>query len=53
MDQFSMQAAILDHHFRVAAYILTWCIQVGYLGYLAARWRRLKRKADRREGELR
>jgi hypothetical protein len=47
------QAAILDHQFRVAAYILTWCIQLGYLGFLAARWRSLKREADRRERSLR
>ena len=28
------QAAILDHQFRVAAYVITWAVQLGYLGWL-------------------
>jgi hypothetical protein len=47
------QAAILDHQFRVAAYVITWCIQIGYLAFLGIRWRALKREADRRERGLR
>jgi len=33
------QAAILDHEFRVAAYIVTWVIQLSYLAWLGHRWR--------------
>ena len=29
------RAAMLDHEFRVAAYVITWVIQLGYLGWLA------------------
>ena len=36
------QAAVLDHHFRVAAYAITWCIQLGYLAWLGYRWRSQK-----------
>lgn len=41
------QAAILDHEFRVAAYIVTWAIQLGYLAWLAAKWQSQKRNAAR------
>jgi hypothetical protein len=41
------QAAILDHQFRVAAYIVTWAIQLGYVAWLAAKWRAQKRDAAR------
>jgi len=37
------QAAILDHQFRVAAYVATWVIQLGYLAWLGLKWRSLKR----------
>ena len=37
------QAAILDHEFRVAAYVITWAIQLGYLGWLGLKWRAIKR----------
>jgi threonine/homoserine/homoserine lactone efflux protein len=43
------QAAILDHQFRVAAYVITWCIQLGYLAWLGFQWRSQKREADRAE----
>ncbi len=36
-------AAILDHQYRVAAYIVTWVIQLGYLTWLACRWNAQKR----------
>jgi len=41
------QAAILDHQFRVAAYIATWVIQLGYLGWLGLKWRAAKRDGKR------
>lgn len=30
--------ARLDHMFRVAAYVLTWAIQLGYLAWLGLKW---------------
>jgi hypothetical protein len=42
-------AAILDHQFRVAAYVITWGIQLGYLGWLAAKWRAQKQNAARKK----
>jgi hypothetical protein len=33
------QPAILDHQFLVAAYVVTWVIQLGYLAWLGAKWR--------------
>jgi hypothetical protein len=41
------QVAILDHQFRVAAYVVTWVIQLGYLAWLAFKWRSEKRDARR------
>ena len=41
------QAAILDHQFRVAAYIITWVIQLSYLTWLGLKWRSQKREAER------
>lgn len=41
------QAAILDHEFRVAAYVVTWVIQLGYLAWLGVKWRAQKRNAAR------
>ena len=42
------QAATLDHQFVVAAYTITWVIQLGYLAWLGIKWRTEKRNADRR-----
>jgi len=39
------QAAILDHQFRVAAYIITWVIQLSYLAWLGYKWRAQKAKS--------
>ena len=39
--------AILDHQFLIAAYTVTWTIQLGYLAWLGLRWRAQKRAADR------
>jgi hypothetical protein len=41
------QAAILDHQFRIAAYAVTWVIQLGYLAWLGLRWQAQKRDAAR------
>ena len=40
-------AALLDHQFRVAAYVVTWTVQLGYLAWLALKWRAQKRDAAR------
>lgn len=47
MYQASVQGAILDHEFRVAAYVVTWVVQFGYLVWLAMKWRAQKRDAER------
>jgi hypothetical protein len=41
------QAAILDHQFRVAAYAVTWAIQLSYLAWLGYRWRVLSNQRAR------
>jgi hypothetical protein len=41
--------AILDHQFTVAAYVITWAIQLGYLAWLGLTWRAQKRDAERGE----
>ena len=35
--------AVLDHEFTVAAYVVTWVIQLGYLAWLGMKWRSQKR----------
>jgi threonine/homoserine/homoserine lactone efflux protein len=39
--------AILDHQFTVAAYVITWVIQLSYLAWLGMRWRAQRRKNSR------
>ena len=39
---------ILDHQFVMAAYTVTWVIQLGFLAFLGLMWRSEKRNADRR-----
>ncbi len=41
------EKAILDHQFTVAAYVVTWVIQLGYLAFLGLKWRNQKREKDR------
>lgn len=41
------QRDILDHQFVVAAYTVTWVIQLGYLAFLGIKWRREKSVAER------
>ena len=35
--------AVLDHQFTVAAYVITWVIQLGYLAWVGVKWRAEKR----------
>jgi len=39
--------AVLDHQFLVAAYAITWTIQLGYLLWLGIRWQAQKRQTGR------
>ncbi|MGA2674533.1 MAG: hypothetical protein ABSE99_15040 [Terracidiphilus sp.] len=39
------ERALLDHQFTVAAYVVTWAIQLGYLAWLGLKWRTQKRNA--------
>jgi len=41
------QNAIIDHEFVIAAYIVTWVIQLSYLAWLGLKWRAQKRAAAR------
>jgi hypothetical protein len=41
------QKAILDHEFVVAAYAVTWVIQLGYVAWLVLKWRAQKRESAR------
>jgi hypothetical protein len=41
------QSAILDHEFVTAAYVVTWVIQLGYVAWLAFKWRAQKRESAR------
>lgn len=47
------QRAILDHQFTVAAYVVTWAIQLGYLAWLGLKWRAQKRETPRKERNTR
>jgi threonine/homoserine/homoserine lactone efflux protein len=42
------EAAVLDHQFLIAAYTVTWVLQLGYLAWLGLKWRAEKRNAERR-----
>ena len=39
--------ALIDHQYTVAAYVVTWVIQLGYLAFLGLKWRAQKRDAAR------
>ena len=39
--------ARLDHQYLVAAYVVTWAIQLGYLAWLGLRWQTQKCSAAR------
>jgi threonine/homoserine/homoserine lactone efflux protein len=47
------QRAVLDHQFLVAAYAITWALQLGYLAWLGLKWRSEKRNAERRSNQAR
>jgi len=47
------ERAILDHQFVVAAYAITWILQLGYLAWLTFKWRSEKRNAERRSHHAR
>jgi hypothetical protein len=42
-------AKVIDHQFVVAAYTVTWAIQLGYLAWLGLKWRSEKRNAEQRQ----
>ena len=42
------QRAVLDHQFLVAAYAITWAMQLGYLAWLGFKWKSEKRNAEHR-----
>ena len=46
-------ATVLDHQFVVAAYTVTWVLQLGYLTWLGLKWRSEKRNAERRTNHSR
>ena len=35
-----------DHSYRVAAYVITWMIQLGYLAWLGLKWRSQERAGN-------
>jgi hypothetical protein len=39
--------AVLDHQFTIAAYAVTWAVQLGYVAWLGLKWRAQKRAAAR------
>ena len=39
------QRTILDHQFVIAAYAITWAIQLGYLAWLGLKWSAQQRNA--------
>ncbi|MDR3741504.1 MAG: hypothetical protein P4L40_21005 [Terracidiphilus sp.] len=44
---------VLDHEFVVAAYTVTWVIQLAYLAWLGLKWRAEKRAVERRTSNTR
>ena len=44
------QNAMIDHEFVIAAYVVTWVIQLSYLAWLGLKWRAQKRDAARPKG---
>jgi hypothetical protein len=39
--------ALIDHQYLIAAYAVTWAIQLGYLAWLGLRWQTQKCAAAR------
>jgi hypothetical protein len=44
--QHDVIVAQINHHYTVAAYAITWVIQLGYVAWLALRWRAQKRASS-------
>ena len=44
------QNAMIDHQFVIAAYVITWVIQLSYLAWLGLKWWAQKRDAARLKG---
>ncbi|MGA3162284.1 MAG: hypothetical protein ABSC77_13840 [Terracidiphilus sp.] len=42
--------ALIDHRYTVAAYAVTWAIQLGYLAWLGLHWQTQKRAAGSYSG---
>lgn len=42
-------AKVIDHHFVVAAYTVTWIVQLSYLTWLGLKWRGQKRADGRND----
>lgn len=40
--------ALLGHIFRVAAYVITWAIQLGYVAWLGLKWQAQARNVSKR-----
>jgi threonine/homoserine/homoserine lactone efflux protein len=40
-------AQVIDHHFVVAAFTVTWTVQLSYLTWLGLKWRSQKRDEER------
>ena len=50
-EQHDLMVAPIDHAFRVAAYSVTWAIQLGYLAWLAMKWSAQKPLAGRESSQ--
>jgi hypothetical protein len=37
-EQHDLMVAPIDHAYRVAAYVVTWAIQLGYLAWIGIKW---------------
>ena len=44
--------ALIDHQYTVAAYVITWAIQLGYLAWLGLRWQANKLDTARSSNPL-
>src|SRR5260370_40123332 len=53
IEEIMDQRAILDHQFTVAAYVVTWVIQLGSLAYVGLKWRAEKRAEQQNSGSSR
>jgi hypothetical protein len=47
------QRSILDHQFVVAAYSVTWLLQLGYVAWLGMKWRAERRASNQKSRNTR